>query len=317
VKSSTHWSEPRTNSEISLRFAQSAVNPGNPDAADRRPRYGLSSGLLTEQKPPNVAGPQKVVSLVPRMRQKVAPRSQETAPENAPDTRLESGEVLTGSRHRETLSGIAISPIERLPRDAAVTIRDIVPEREGRTIPGPDFALMVARVVEGDAEAIEQLARHCLRPAYSVALAIVRRPADAEDVAQDALTTALERIETCREPERFMAWLMTIVRNQSKNWLERRRLRDVPPQAEMGEQLAPVCDFDSGLERDRLIAALGQLSGAEREVVLLHDLEGFTHQEISEALGVSCVMSRQHLFVARRKLRAVLDNEVHQGGDYE
>lgn len=176
---------------------------------------------------------------------------------------------------------------------------------------------LVKRAMAGQASAFEALARSCLRPAYSVALAIVRRPADAEDVAQDALLTAFERIATCREPERFMAWLMTIVRNQSKNWLERRRLRDVLPTEETTEPLAPAIDVDSGLERGRLLGALGALNVAEREVVLLHDLEGFTHQEIAEALGISCVMSRQHLFVARRKMRTVLTSELHEGDDHE
>jgi RNA polymerase sigma-70 factor (ECF subfamily) len=50
------------------------------------------------------------------------------------------------------------------------------------------------------------------------------------------------------------------------------------------------------------------LSSTEREVVLLHDLEGWTHVEIADALAMSVVMSRQHLFQARRKLRTRLDS---------
>jgi RNA polymerase sigma-70 factor, ECF subfamily len=203
--------------------------------------------------------------------------------------------------------------------EPAVTSRSYTARVErGKTpILGSNIEQLVERATRGEASAFEQLARSCLRPAYSVALAIVRRPADAEDVAQDALLIALERIATCREPERFMAWLMTIVRNQSKNWLERRRLRDVLPAEETPEQLAPEIDLDSGLERGRLLAALGVLNVAEREVVLLHDLEGFTHQEIADTLRISCVMSRQHLWVARRKMRAVLENELHEGDDHE
>lgn len=185
----------------------------------------------------------------------------------------------------------------------------------------PDKALdlesIVRRAQVGDAHAFEQLATAYLRPAYSVALAIVRRPSDAEDVAQDALIAALQRIDTCREPPRFAAWLMTIVRNQAKNWIARRLLRDVPPQPEIVEAMAPERDPDGGFERDRLLAALGVLSLAEREVVLLHDLEGLTHQEIADALDISCVMSRQHLFVARRKLRSVLTDTTIEGGEHE
>jgi DNA-directed RNA polymerase specialized sigma24 family protein len=87
---------------------------------------------------------------------------------------------------------------------------------------------LVSSARRGDAKAIEALARAYLRPAYSVALAILRRPADAEDAAHDALLTAFERLDSCRDAARFPAWLMTIVRNHSRNQLARRKLRDVP-----------------------------------------------------------------------------------------
>ena len=64
--------------------------------------------------------------------------------------------------------------------------------------------------------------------------------------------------------------------------------------------------------RDRLLAALARLTPVQREVVLLHDLDGATHAEIAEALGLSEVNCRQHLFVARRALRGELE-EVCDG----
>jgi RNA polymerase sigma-70 factor (ECF subfamily) len=62
----------------------------------------------------------------------------------------------------------------------------------------PD-AVLVQRTIEGDARAFEGLVRRYLRPAHAVALAVVREPADAEDVCQEAFITALERIEECRQ----------------------------------------------------------------------------------------------------------------------
>jgi RNA polymerase sigma factor (sigma-70 family) len=59
--------------------------------------------------------------------------------------------------------------------------------------------------------------------------------------------------------------------------------------------------------QSRLLEAMAVLGSNEREVVLLHDLEGWTHAEIAEALDISVVMSRQHLFQARRELRTHLD----------
>jgi RNA polymerase sigma factor (sigma-70 family) len=165
---------------------------------------------------------------------------------------------------------------------------------------------LVHRARRGEPAAFEALVRAYLRPTYAVALAIVGRPADAEDVAQDALVLAFERLDSCREPGRFAAWLLQIARNQAKNWLDRRKLRDVPAGDGGAEPIDPAAQPDAGVERRGLLRALWALRPAEREVVLLHDLEGWTHGEIAAALGISEVHSRQHLFQARQRLRAAL-----------
>lgn len=176
---------------------------------------------------------------------------------------------------------------------------------------------LIARAKAGERDAFEQLARLYLRPAYSVALAIVRRPADAEDVAQDALLLALERLDSCREPDKFTSWVLTIVRNQARNWLDKRKLRDVLPEppAESGESAPGAVEVN--LVRDELLAALEVLTPTEREVLLLHDLDGYTHEEIGQMVNVSCVMSRQHLFVSRKKLRKALGRNQDEGGTDE
>ncbi|HEY5955183.1 MAG TPA: RNA polymerase sigma factor, partial [Polyangiaceae bacterium] len=174
-----------------------------------------------------------------------------------------------------------------------------------------DITDVVIRARNGERSAFDHLAREFLRPAYVVALAIVRRPPDAEDVAQDALLIAFQRLDSCRDPSRFTAWLMTIVRNQAKNWLDKRRWRDVlkqpPDEASIASSIASAAPHD---ERTRILLALEGLSPAEREVVLLHDLQGYSHEEIGSIVGVSTVMSRQHLFVARRKLRQILGSPL-------
>ena len=168
---------------------------------------------------------------------------------------------------------------------------------------------LVARVRRGDPRAFEVVVRQHLRPAYVVALAVLRRPTDAEDVAQEALIVALERIDTLREAKHFRSWLLQIVRNQALNWRSRRRLRDVTREApsELAYDASPP---DALAFRFRLLEAMAVLGSTEREVVLLHDLEGWTHAEIAEALEISVVMSRQHLFQARRKLRTHLDSPM-------
>jgi len=164
----------------------------------------------------------------------------------------------------------------------------------------------VRRALRGEVHAFDELARAFLRPAYSMALAVVRRPADAEDVAQEALVAALGRIDTCRHPERFGPWLLQAVRNRARNWLAHRKLADVPAGA--AEVADEGCDGDAerGALRRQLLSALEAVTPVQREVVLLHDLEGWTHAEIAAALEISEVSSRQHLFNARRALRVRL-----------
>jgi RNA polymerase sigma-70 factor (ECF subfamily) len=177
----------------------------------------------------------------------------------------------------------------------------------------PATAALVARAKRGDSAAFEALVRAFLRPAYAVALAVVGRPADAEDVAQDAFLAAFERLDSCREPARFAGWLLQIVRNRARNWLDGRRLRDVSREEPSEDRVHDPISVEGPSLRGPLLRALDLLGTVEREVVLLHDLEGWTHPEIAVALGISEVMSRQHLFLARRQLRAQLDGHAVGG----
>ena len=157
------------------------------------------------------------------------------------------------------------------------------------------------------------LVRSYLRAAYAVALAVLGRPSDAEDTAQDAFLLAFEKLDTCREDAKFGAWLMQIVRNQARNRVVRRRYRDVSKEAVTVEAPDPRTPSTVGMRKD-LLHALSLLTPSQREVVLLHDLEGWTHREIGETLGISEVMSRQHLFFARREIRAELAGEDEKRG---
>jgi RNA polymerase sigma-70 factor, ECF subfamily len=169
-------------------------------------------------------------------------------------------------------------------------------------VPGPSVAELVRRARTGEANAFDQLVRRHLRAAYVVALAVLGRPADADDIAQEAFVTALERLDDCRDPARFSGWLIQIVRNRALNALDKRKLRDA---SELTDVAVPGHAGDVVL-RVRLLAALATLSAIQREIVLLHDLDGWTHAELAESLGISEVNCRQHLFTARRALRTEL-----------
>lgn len=173
---------------------------------------------------------------------------------------------------------------------------------------------LVARARGGDARAFEELVRRHLRSAHAVALGVLGNPADAEDVCQDAFLVALEKLDECRDPKRFAAWLMRIVRNRALNVLEGRARRQGEPLEEeaMAAGMADIDDPSRRAEqselRERLLAALGRLPPSQREVVLLHDLEGWKHREIADLLGTSEGAVRVRLLQARRHLRTELGN---------
>jgi RNA polymerase sigma-70 factor (ECF subfamily) len=189
--------------------------------------------------------------------------------------------------------------VKPVPASPAVVL---APDAHGPT----PVAELVRAARRGDAAATEQLIARHLRAAYAVALAVLGRPADAEDVAQDAFLVAIERLDECRDPARFSGWLVQIVRNRALHAVEKRKLRD--PVDHEGEIVAHVPASDVVL-RGQLLAALATLTPVQREVVLLHDLDGWTHAEIADALGLSETNCRQHLFSARRALRARLEAE--------
>lgn len=174
-------------------------------------------------------------------------------------------------------------------------------------------ARLVELAREGDAGAFSELVRRHLRSAYLTALAVLVHPQDAEDVAQDALVTALERLEQCREPDRFGAWLRRIARNRALNLRRGRALRralSLGAVLQVQADESPERDRQLGEMRDALLSGLKELTEVQREVVLLHDLEGWRHREIAETLEIPEGTVRSHLFHARRALRRLLPAEL-------
>lgn len=174
----------------------------------------------------------------------------------------------------------------------------------------PTDGELVRRARKGDEVAFGTLVRRYQRAAYAVALSVVGKHEDAEDAAQEAFLVALDRLDECRSPERFAGWLMTIVRNRSKNLIRREALREteqVPPGA---RSRAPTPDrVTERKELRRLLeGALGALPEVQRQIVLLHDLEGWKHREIAERLDLPSGTVRSHLHFARKALRKALQD---------
>lgn len=173
---------------------------------------------------------------------------------------------------------------------------------------------LVQRTLSGDAEAFAPLVRRHRRAALARALAIVLDPLDADDVAQGAFVQAYEQLATLRNPARFEVWLMTIVHRRALNFTRAEKRRRAEPLTDAIPDHTRA-STDSALAnralRAELLAALAQLTIAQRTVVLLADLEGWPHERIAHSLGCSIAMSRRHLSDGRRRLRALLAHQVN------
>ena len=167
---------------------------------------------------------------------------------------------------------------------------------------------LVERARGGDDRAYGALVARYMRAAYVVALSVTRRHEDAEDAAQESFLVALERLEECRNPEKFGGWLMTIVRNRSKNLIRRESLREMDQVPETARSGGPSPDGETERSELRgvLWEALSGLSEIQRQIVLLHDMEGWKHREIADRLGIPSGTVRSHLHFARKALRNAL-----------
>jgi RNA polymerase sigma-70 factor, ECF subfamily len=186
-------------------------------------------------------------------------------------------------------------------------------------------ARLVKRVRRGDAEAFDLLARRHLKAVHAAALAITGEGADAEDVVQDAFVIALERLDDCQPAEKFRPWLLTIARNRALDLLRRNKVRRYEPldstdePRDLGGSAAatsPLKHAELADTRAHLEAAIATLTPVRREVLLLYDLEGWSHAEIAEHLQLAVPTVRSHLFLARRDLRARLTPELHREPDH-
>lgn len=160
----------------------------------------------------------------------------------------------------------------------------------------------------GDREAFARLYSLTRGAVYALALSLLRDAQEAQDVAQDAFVRVWENSPSYRPQGSPMAWLLTIARN-----LARTRLRQSGRQVGLDEETwnaIPALTPEVSSE-DRLVlqGALAELSGEERQIVLLHAVTGLKHREIAHLLEqpLSTVLSKYHRGL--KKLKALMKGE--------
>jgi len=166
-------------------------------------------------------------------------------------------------------------------------------------------ALTLARAQRADAAARECIYRLYADAAYSLALRLTGRPADAEDVVQEGFVKAFERIGSYRGEAPFGAWLKRLMVNAAIDRLRHERRWPADPDAVEG---LPVTTHAAEARIDAL-GLLARLSPAARSVVWLHQMEGYSHPEIAAMFGHSESWSKSLLARSLDRLREWLQAE--------
>jgi RNA polymerase sigma-70 factor (ECF subfamily) len=164
----------------------------------------------------------------------------------------------------------------------------------------------VSLAVAGDRRAFERLYRRHVARVHGLAWRLMGRD-DAEEVTQDVFVRAWERLATFRGEAAFGTWLYRLAVNlilSRRAWLGTRRSRFIADDAVLETTPARPAATEAGLDFE---AAIGKLPPGARTVFVLHDVEGYRHEEIAELLEVTSGTSKAQLHRARMILRRHLD----------
>ena len=151
-------------------------------------------------------------------------------------------------------------------------------------------------------EAFEKLYRQYVKDVYHYALALLRNPADAEDVTQTTFLNAYRAFKRGEEILKPQNWLIKIAHNVARSRYARssRRVKEVPLEDHI-EQLALPDEERPNVEG--VLRALGRLPFNQRAALVMRELEGRSYAEIGDTLGVSVAAVETLMFRARRSLR--------------
>jgi RNA polymerase sigma-70 factor (ECF subfamily) len=172
----------------------------------------------------------------------------------------------------------------------------------------------IERAKQGDAEAFEALYNLHKRRVYSLCLRMTANTAAAEDLTQEAFLQLFRKIGTFRGESAFSTWLHRMSVNVVLMQLRKKGLPVVSIEETMEtEEDAPRKELGAddprlagSVDRMQLQRSIGSLPPGYRMIFLLHDVEGYEHNEIAEMVGCSIGNSKSQLHKARMKLREIL-----------
>ncbi len=183
------------------------------------------------------------------------------------------------------------------------------------TVTATDFELTQA-ASNGDMGAFEEIYQRHHRRVYSICLRMLQNAFEAEDLTQDVFIQLYRKVGSFRGDSAFTTWLHRMTVNQVLMHFRKRNVKyektteegDTPDQVVTGTgdpDKMPIVD------KIALESAIDQLPTGYKNVFVLHDVEGFEHEEVARILGCSVGTSKSQLHKARLKLRKLLKKKAN------
>jgi RNA polymerase sigma-70 factor, ECF subfamily len=156
----------------------------------------------------------------------------------------------------------------------------------------------------------ERMYKRHVGDVYRYALAVLRHPADAEDVTQTTFLNAYRAFERGERPRNAQNWLIAIAHNVCRQRFRQAQRR--PEEVAFDDRVGEVVpeDDSAGPSADDIQRALGHLAFNQRAALVMRELEGRSYAEIAEILGISLSAVETLIFRARRALREQLDGAL-------
>jgi RNA polymerase sigma-70 factor (ECF subfamily) len=180
---------------------------------------------------------------------------------------------------------------------------------------------LIRRARTGDLEAYDDLVKRYQERIYATIYHMTSNHEDASDLAQESFIKAYQALKSFKGGSSFYTWLYRIAVNKTINFLKQRKnrnhmsLNDLDFNAEHDPDLVALVSENTprraaGLSelQEKLNAALLKLSEHHRLVVILHDVQGQSHDEIAKVMGCNIGTVRSRLFYARQQLQGFLSD---------
>jgi len=168
---------------------------------------------------------------------------------------------------------------------------------------------LISRSQAGDTQAMEDIYHRLKTPLFNLALRYVANRAEAEDLLQEIFLKIFSHIADVQKPDTFIGWAYRIALNTCFSFLRSNNpiLQKTVALSQVESAIPGISQASAALDAKKpLEKAIQTLPHKLREIFLLHDVQGYKHEEISRMLGLSIGTSKSQLFKARMKLREYL-----------